>query len=112
MIKKIIVIALLLNCAQVFAGAKWYTGKIDRIWPYAKDGGFILTFSSSNTSPSSIDGCKYKYAYFKPPHIESDMLKNSFAIALSAFHSGAYVGVVIDKGQDGETCYALSLIHI
>ena len=91
---------LLSNNAE--AEAKWYFGTVDRIWPYNQDGGFIITF----TEPSSISDCAHGYAYFTADMLPPEMMKNSMSVALSAFHSEAKTGVIIDKGQPGESCLA------
>lgn len=105
MIKKALTVILLLNCSPVFAAPAWYLGTINRFWPNDPNGGFIITF----TAPSSLDDCKYSYAYFRTTDIQPDLLKNAFSVALSAFHAGSKVGVVIDKGPAGEYCNATSI---
>lgn len=105
MIRKALTVILLLNFSSVFATPAWYLGTINRVWPNDPYGGFIITF----TAPSSLNDCQYTYAYFRPSYIQPDLLKNAFAIAISAFHSGSTVGVVIDKGPAGEYCNATSI---
>ena len=87
-----------------FSAAAWYTGNINRLWPDERDGGFIITFSP----PSTLSDCKHNYAYARPS-LQPERLKNSFALAMSAFHTGALVGVVIDKGQPDDYCYVLGI---
>lgn len=105
MIKKALTVILLLNYSSVFAAPAWYLGTINRVWPSSQDGGFIITFST----PSSLSDCKHTYAYFKSEYVQPDLMKNAFSVALSAFHSGSTVGVVIDKGPAGDYCYATTI---
>ncbi|MDF1642714.1 MAG: hypothetical protein P1U80_00850 [Pseudomonadales bacterium] len=100
---------LLVTSTGSQAAGQWYTGSINRIWPHNGDGGFIVTFKPTAAGLSSLDDCKHKYAYFYAGSIQPEMLKNSFSLALSAFHMGSLVGIVIDKDQNGEYCHAMSV---
>jgi hypothetical protein len=104
MYKKIIFIVLILNCTIVSAGPSWYQGTINRVLANGQDGSFIITFNSD----SSLNGCKYEYIYFHSKDLQPEKLKSTFSLAISAYHTGSTVGVVINKGADGETCYASS----
>lgn len=102
--KVLLLLAFNLVILNSFAQPAWYHGEVDRVWPHDQEGGFIVTFTSD-----SLDDCKHNYVYFKPTFMQPEQLRNSFALALSAFHSNSKVGVVIDKGGVGEVCYATSI---
>lgn len=105
MVRIFTIAILLIVSSSAFSQPGWYAGEINRIWPHDKDGGFIVTFSG----PSSLDDCKYKYAYFRLSEIGPQQLKNAYSLALSAFMAGTTVGIVIDKELDGEYCHAYSI---
>lgn len=105
MIKKLFLIMLLLSCSSAFGAAAWYQGTINRVWTDDQDGGFIVTFDGA----SSLSDCKHSYAYFRSTSMQPEMLKNSLSLALSAFHVGSTVGIVVDKDLNGEYCHALSI---
>ena len=88
---------------SVHAAPAWYFGEITRVWYYNEDG-FIVTLNSSGLSD-----CKYRYAYFKASVIGRDQERSLYSMALSAFHSGQRVGIVIDKQGSGEYCVAKSM---
>ncbi|MEX2964778.1 hypothetical protein [Microbulbifer sp. TYP-18] len=105
--KKLLSIAFLLALSSnAFAAPAYYSGTINRIWAQDQDGGFIITYEGTS---NSLSDCKHQYAYFVSSVQSPEMLKNSLSIALSAFHAGATVGVVVDKDLNGEYCHALSI---
>ncbi|MDM3872679.1 hypothetical protein QSV34_15105 [Porticoccus sp. W117] len=63
-----------------------------------------MTFDSDD-----LNDCKYKYAYFKRSVIGDEQGKAVYSMALSAFHTGQTVSIVIDKQDPGEYCDALSM---
>ena len=106
--KTFLITVLLAVTLPVMSAPSWYKGKIKRIWPYGHDGTFIVTYEGD----SSLSDCKHKYAYFTPKKLSEKALENSYALALSAFHTTATVGIVIDKDEmvenDGQ-CRAFSI---
>lgn len=105
MLKKIIVLLLLLSSAPISATPAWYSGTINRVWPNAQDGGFVITFSGN----SSLSDCKHGYAYFLTSQLQPEILKNAFSLALSAFHAGTTVSVIIDKALHDGSCLATGI---
>jgi len=96
-------IALILIFSEIlFATPAWYFGKITRVWNFT-EGSFIITFDST-----SLDNCKDKYVYFNNK-LSQVQLQSNLSVALSAFHANSKIGVVIDKTNDGDPCYAMSI---
>ena len=105
MFKKTLLILLLLNGSLAYSSPAWYQGTINRVWTDDPNGGFVVTYSGN----TGLSDCRYGYVYFRPGNIQPDMLKNSLNLALSAFHAGSNVGIVIDKELNGEYCHAMSI---
>ncbi|MEX2964779.1 hypothetical protein [Microbulbifer sp. TYP-18] len=104
--RKLLSIAFLLALSSnVLADPAWYIGTIKRVWVHDPDGGFVITYEGT----SSISDCQYGYAYFTPINHGPDRLKASLSLALSAFHSGATVGIIIDKDANGVRCEATGI---
>jgi len=100
--KKLILIVILFLPLTSYGQAAWYFGKITRIWHYGADG-FILKFDSN-----ALSDCKHNYVYFSQKRLGEAHKNATYSMALSAFHAGQKVGVVINKSI-GELCYAISL---
>jgi len=105
MIKKVIFFVLLFSCSSAFSVPRWYLGTINRVWPNEQTGGFIVTLSP----PSILADCKHSYAYFQSSKLQPGLLNNSLTVALSAFHAGGTVGIVIDKDQNDGYCHATGI---
>ncbi|WP_298769062.1 hypothetical protein [uncultured Shewanella sp.] len=105
MLKKFMLLLLLLTSVPISATSAWYLGTINRVWPNAQDGGFVITFSGN----SSLSDCKHGYAYFLTSQLQPEILKNSLSVALSAFHAGSSVGVIIDKALHDGSCLATGI---
>lgn len=88
-----------------FSAPQWYKGKVTRIWQYNSEGEFIITLEPS------LNFCTHKYAYFTESKFGAERLDSALSIALSALHSEAELGVVIDPDERGANgrCYPKSL---
>lgn len=86
------------------AAPAWYYGKITRVW-HSNAEGFILTLSGG-----VLDDCQHKYVYFVKANLGQDFKNVIYSTALSAFHTGQTVGVVIDKSANvNGNCFGLSM---
>ena len=106
--KIILALVMLATSFQALSVAAWYKGTINRIWPNEQSGGFIITYENERT-PSELSDCRHGYAYFRSVEHQPERLRAQFALALSAFHSGSKVGIIIDKAQNGDLCHAAGL---
>lgn len=103
--KKIILVLVVVFLTNLFAAPAWYKGKIDRVWHYGEDG-FIITYNND-----VLSSCKHKYVYFKKSSLGLEQKNALYSMALSAFHSDANVGIVIDidKNDSNGYCTGMSM---
>ncbi len=105
MSRVLFVVFILLGSSVAHSAPGWYRGVIDRIWTYGGEGDFVITFQGDSTTSD----CTHNYISFRAADLQPALMKNAYSLALSAFHSNANVGVVIDKDLNGGNCHALSI---
>ncbi|WP_020415403.1 hypothetical protein [Microbulbifer variabilis] len=97
-------ICLLVVGSNAASEPTWYRGEINRIWTYGQ-GDFIVTFVGN----TGLSDCRHNYAYFTSADLHPEMLKSSLSVALSAYHTGETVGIVIDKDLNDDACHAAGI---
>jgi hypothetical protein len=86
---------MLLTSVPALAVVAWYRGGITRI---ASMGGndFLLTFDNG-----VLSDCQNNYVFFRESILGTAMVKNAYALAMTAKATGMQFGAVIDKAIDG-----------
>jgi hypothetical protein len=98
-LKYFVSIVFLLICQNSYAVNAWYWGKATQILTYGADGSFIVYVDNTDIG----DVCFGSRINVLVENLGAERTKAAMSIALSAFHSGKSIGVVLDLPTTPDT---------